>query len=250
MARHVLHRPCSHRTIPPKLRNPETPKLRNRTFSCTRGEAGYPEGRCQTFRGWGRGWPTARARPLAGTEARAAPRLWAGDASRRLRCRFFSSPELFPRRLLVVMPLAKALVVGRVYKQRPVPAVRPDVIHYRGPRPVPGITRRICPRTLSAPRLSQQLRRAQGIRPDRQRVPRVVPCTGAALMPGLVPRTPAVPRQLRTPCVPAGPERLLRHGLSPPRYRRKQKAGTNDHARFALITGSGFQSSGLVRYPR
>jgi hypothetical protein len=30
----------------------------------------------------------------------------------------------------------------------------------------------------------------------------------------------------------------------------KQKAGTNDHAHFALITGSGFQSSGLVRYPR
>ena len=102
--------------------------------------------------------------------------------------------------------LAKALVVGRVNEQRPVPTVRPDVVHHRGPgTDAP-------PGALPTPWLPQELGRAQVVGPDGQAIP-AVPLGGdppgrfAGLMLGAVP----LPGEGRASGMAARPERLQGH---------------------------------------
>ena len=105
--------------------------------------------------------------------------------------------------LPVVAGLAKALVVGRVNEQRPVPTVGPDVVHHRGPgTDAP-------PGALPTPWLPQELGRAQVVGPDGQAIP-AVPLGGdppgrfAGLMLGAVP----LPGEGRASGMAARPERL------------------------------------------
>ena len=131
--------------------------------------------------------------------------------------------QLLARRLLVVVMLAKALQVRWIHEQRPVAAVRHDVIHHRGTGTAARVARGIHPRAHATERLPHQLLRPEPSRPYRQRVPGVVVFTDTALVPRLMLRAPAVPRQLRTAGMSARPQRSVRHGLSPPRSPGKTK---------------------------
>ena len=188
--------------------------------------------------------PCRRARP--------APAPKSADNSRRFQS---DSPSIFPpffshfqSRLSVVAGFAQALEIAPVGKHGPVPPVGRDVIHHRGPGPVPGISGRIPRSADAAERLPQELRRAKIVRPDGQAVPTVVLRRDLAGRFGwLVSRTISITGQGRAPRVPAGPERLQNHGLSPPGERKSQNRRS---PRVGEIIGSGFWSTGPVRYSR
>lgn len=131
--------------------------------------------------------------------------------------------QLLACRLLVVVMLAKALQVRWIHEQRPVAAVRHDVIYHRGTGTAARVARGIHPRAHATERLPHQLLRPEPSRPYRQRVPGVVVFTDTALVPRLMLRAPAVPRQLRIAGMSARPQRSVRHGLSPPRSPGKTK---------------------------
>ena len=131
--------------------------------------------------------------------------------------------QLLACRLLVVVMLAQALQVRWSHEQRPVAAMRHDVVHHRGTGTAARVARGIHPRAHAAERLPHQLLRPEPSRPYRQRVPGVVVFTDTALVPWLMLRAPAVPRQLRTAGMSARPQRSVRHGLSPPRSPGKTK---------------------------
>ena len=116
---------------------------------------------------------------------------------------------LLPCRFLVMASFAQALVVGRVNKQPPVPAMGLDVVHHRSPGTVAGISWRILSGALPAKRLPQELSRTQVICPDRQAVP-AMPLGGdpAARFYGLVLGAISITGQRRASRVPAWPERL------------------------------------------
>ena len=101
---------------------------------------------------------------------------------------------------------AQALVVGRVNKQPPVPAMGLDVVHHRGP----GV---YAPSgALPAPRLPQELIGPQVVRPDRQAVPAMPLGGGPPLrLYGLVLGAVSIPGQRRASRMPARPERFLCH---------------------------------------
>lgn len=106
-------------------------------------------------------------RPPACAAAHTVTHQRAGDARAGKSCNFFASLQLFQRCLLVVVPLAKALMVRRIDELLPVATVRDDVVHHRGPCSVPRIVGRVRSRALAAPGLTEQLRWAQTLRPDR-----------------------------------------------------------------------------------
>ena len=110
-----------------------------------------------------------------------------------------------------VAGMAEALQVAAVCEHRPVSTVRLDVIHLRGrwPSAVPG--------TLTAKRPSTELAGPQVLRPLRGKVHPVPGLgRGAASVLWAVEITVAVGDQGSTSRMPAGAQRLVSHGLSPP----------------------------------
>lgn len=179
----------------------------------------------KTFSGWGRSWNRA-----GDALALARPRRLSADVA--------SAPDLTSRAPLfalllsgfdVVMTLAEALQIVRVCEHIPVAAMRNDVVNDRRRCAMPGITRRILPRALTAARLAQKLRRAEPVRPDGQHVPAVVSCACLALLARLMLVAPAVARQHAASRVVAGSKRFARHGLSPPLSEQTTKSRSRQH---------------------
>lgn len=210
---------------------PAAPNSETGLFLSNEGKRGIHRAAAKLFEGGGGVKAYGlHPRPPACAAAHTVTHQRAGDARAGKSCNFFASLQLLQRRLLVVVPLAKALMVRRIDEFLPVATVRDDVVHHRGSCPVPRIIGRVYPRALAAPGFTKQLRWAQALRPDRQHIPAVIVRTGAALVPWPVLRAPAVPRQLRTSSVAARPQRFLCHGLSPPGNRRKHKSRSHNHA--------------------
>ena len=199
-------------------------------FSHTRGRAvlrPLPRnffGRGEGLQAFGLPW----ARPGAWTRRHPRPCPGADVASRQhdgLNSRVFL-PLLgyLPGRLSVVAGLAQALQVGTVSEADPVPSVGLDVVHHCG------LGTHTPSGTLPAPWLAHELIGPQIVRPDGQAVP-AVPLGGypASRPLGLVPRAPALTGEFRTPRVPAGPERSVWHGLSPPHGQTKKDQSQQSH---------------------
>ena len=116
----------------------------------------------------------------------------------------------FGHRLATMAGMAKALEIAAVREHCPVSAVRLDVVHFRGRRPVSA------PGTFPAKGLAKELSRPQVLRPLWSQV-HPVPGLGriAAAVLGAVEITIAASDQGRTPRMSAWTQRLLCHGLSP-----------------------------------
>lgn len=132
--------------------------------------------------------------------------------ARSVSCVFSALFCLFQGRFLVMVVLTQALVVGRVNKQPPVPAMGLDVVHHRSTGTVAGISWRILSGALPAKRLPQELSRTQVICPDRQAVP-AMPLGGdpAARFYRLVLGAISITGQRRASWVPARPQGFLCH---------------------------------------
>ena len=148
----------------------------------------------------------------------------------------------FGHRLATMAGMAKALEIAAVREHRPVSAVRLDVVHFRGRRPVSA------PGTFPAKRLAKELSGPQVLRPLWSQV-HPVPGLGriAAAVLGAVEITIAASYQGRTPRMSAWTQRLLCHGLSPPGKTKSR------HRRLLhrKIIGTGLsESTGHVRYSR
>ena len=209
----------------PPLPAPITPNLHRGIFLAPERKRGIQGGQSEFSRPGGR-VEAVGLRAHAPLRRAHAPRH-APPRRRRYPSRsgplFAPIHQLLACRLLVVVMLAKALQVRWIHEQRPVAAVRHDVIHHRGTGTAARVARGIHPRAHAAERLPHQLLRPEPSRPYRQRVPGVVVFTDTALVPWLMLRAPAVPRQLRTAGMSARPQRSVRHGLSPPRSPGKTK---------------------------
>ena len=143
----------------------------------------------------------------------------------------------FGHRLATMAGMAKALEIAAVREHCPVSAVRLDVVHFRGRRPVSA------PGTFPAKGLAKELSRPQVLRPLWSQV-HPVPGLGriAAAVLGAVEITIAASDQGRTPRMSAWTQRLLCHGLSP---RAKQKACANTSA-LCGSCGTGSLAQALV----
>lgn len=148
----------------------------------------------------------------------------------------------FGHRLATMAGMAKALEIAAVREHCPVSAVRLDVVHFRGRRPVSA------PGTFPAKGLAKELSGPQVLRPLWSQV-HPVPGLGriAAAVLGAVEITIAASDQGRTPRMSAWTQRLLCHGLSPPGKTKSR------HRRLLhrKIIGTGLsESTGHVRYSR
>ena len=147
--------------------------------------------------------------------------------------------RLFPGCFSIMASLAQALEIGPVDEPGPVPPVGLHMVHHRGP----GADAPAC--ALPAPWLPQELPGPQIVGPDGQAVPAVPFRRGPpGRWPGLVPVTVPLPGESGAPRVPAWSEGLHGHGLSPP-GKTKSQSPTTSHA--GIMSGSGFQSTGLCR---
>lgn len=130
-----------------------------------------------------------------------------------------------------VAGVAKALQILSVREHRPVPVVRDDVVHLRGPGSAARISWRIPNRTLPAKRLSQELSGAQFVCPFRRGV-HPAPGSGrlaaACSVFGLMRCAVSARHQGAASWVPARPQGLLCHGLSPP-GKTKEPGPTRPH---------------------
>ena len=194
------------------------------------------------FQAGGRVWQ-ASGLPCAG---RSVAHAQASRRSRRFQA--LKMPPVLPffRRhfegsLAIVAGLTHALQIVPVDKAGPVAPVGLDVVHHRGPGAYAPSG------ALPAPRLPQELIGPQVARPDGQTVP-AVPLGGhpAPRPLGLMPGAVSLSGELRASWVPAWSERLHGHGLSPP-GKTKSQSPTTSHA--GIMSGSGSQSTGPVRYP-
>lgn len=113
-----------------------------------------------------------------------------------------------------VAGVAKALQILPVREHRPVPVVRDDVVHLRGPGSAARISWRIPNRTLPAKRLSQELSGAQIVCPFRRGV-HPAPGSGrlaaACSVVGLMRCAVSARHQGAASWVPARPQGLLCH---------------------------------------
>lgn len=177
-------------------------------------EPGHQGAGVKNFRPRGEGVNHCRARARPGDAAHARPRASARQAKHRRRCsaskrlRFAPILRHLKRGLAVVVVLAQGLQVALVGEQRPVAAMRLDVVNDRRPRPDPLAA------ALAAEGLTQQLRRAQAIRPDRQIVPGVVRSGHAPLVLRPVLIAPALAGQHRASRMPARFEWQRGHGVT------------------------------------
>lgn len=147
----------------------------------------------------------------------------------------------FGHRLATMAGMAKALEIAAVREHCPVSAVRLDVVHFRGRRPVSA------PGTFPAKGLAKELSRPQVLRPLWSQV-HPVPGLGriAAAVLGAVEITIAASYQGRTPRMSAWTQRLLCHGLSPP---GKTKS-LHQHVRPLRIMWHRLIGTGTRRYSR
>lgn len=147
----------------------------------------------------------------------------------------------FGHRLATMAGMAKALEIAAVREHCPVSAVRLDVVHFRGRRPVSA------PGTFPAKGLAKELSRPQVLRPLWSQV-HPVPGLGriAAAVLGAVEITIAASDQGRTPRMSAWTQRLLCHGLSPP---GKTKS-LHQHVRPLRIMWHRLIGTGTRRYSR
>ena len=151
------------------------------------------------------------------------------------------TPSLSGHRLATMAGMAKALEIAAVREHCPVSAVRLDVVHFRGRRPVSA------PGTFPAKGLAKELSRPQVLRPLWSQV-HPVPGLGriAAAVLGAVEITIAASDQGRTPRMSAWTQRLLCHGLSPP---GKTKS-LHQHVRPLRIMWHRLIGTGTRRYSR
>lgn len=141
--------------------------------------------------------------------------------------------------------MAKTLQVCSVDEQRPIAFVLLDVIHISGQHP------RTSFGAFPAKRLSQELRRSQVIRPDRQAVPAM---PGHALtawrLYWLMRCAPSITRQGGTSWISARPKRLIGHGLSPPGKTKSAQATMSHTGHHRLRRWSLWTLAQALRYSR
>lgn len=155
-------------------------------------------------------WLALRAcahRPAGGPAPKAAAKWFRGWRS-------FSpvSPPffpLFPGGLPIVAPLAQALQIVWVAKQRPISPMGLDVVYHSGPSPYPLLG------TGSAKGLPQQLPRPQVLLPQRQVIQVMPPGAGLPLRFGrFMCRAISLPDQLSAPWVAARPHGAHSHWIT------------------------------------
>lgn len=151
-----------------------------------------------------------------------------------------------------VAGVAKALQILPVREHRPVPVVRDDVVHLRGPGSAARISWRIPNRTLPAKRLSQELSGAQIVCPFRRGV-HPAPGSGrlaaACSVFGLMRCAVSARHQGAASWVSARPQGLLCHRAITSGQNKRACADTSRNLRFMWHRHSGTGTGQYSRWP-